>query len=179
MTQSTVSALDTQRRQQILDAAFYCFLQYGFSKTSMDDVAKKADMSRPAIYLKFKNKIDLFHGMYLDLLEQTFEKAELLLKQSLPKREKLTLFCEAIILEPWDKIAGHPRAPEFYELCEQYVPKEAEKFERQKLKIAQTIFNDRETAEVFLMSLEGFYDDIPTTSTLRKRIVFLIDRFTR
>ena len=42
--------LDRERRKQILDAAFQCFVQFGYSKTSMEDVARKSNLSRPLIY---------------------------------------------------------------------------------------------------------------------------------
>ena len=32
---------DLARRRAILDAALSCFLQYGFAKTSLDDIAKR------------------------------------------------------------------------------------------------------------------------------------------
>jgi AcrR family transcriptional regulator len=34
--------LDRERRNQILDAALHCFLQFEDAKTSMDDVPRKA-----------------------------------------------------------------------------------------------------------------------------------------
>ncbi|GAA6161614.1 MULTISPECIES: TetR/AcrR family transcriptional regulator [Ruegeria] len=40
----------------ILDSALQAFSAYGFKKTSMDDIAKGAGMSRPALYLHFQNK---------------------------------------------------------------------------------------------------------------------------
>ena len=36
------------------------FLAYGFARTTMDDIARAADMSRPALYLLFKNKTDIY-----------------------------------------------------------------------------------------------------------------------
>lgn len=48
--------LDRERRNHILDASLHCFLQLGYANTSMDDVARKANLSRPLIYLKFKSK---------------------------------------------------------------------------------------------------------------------------
>ncbi|WP_170409309.1 TetR/AcrR family transcriptional regulator [Ruegeria atlantica] len=47
---------DDTRQQAILDSAFRAFATYGFRKTSMDDIARGAGMSRPAVYLHFKNK---------------------------------------------------------------------------------------------------------------------------
>nr|WP_321254094.1 helix-turn-helix domain-containing protein [uncultured Ruegeria sp.] len=44
------------RQKAILDSAFQAFATYGFRKTSMDDIARGAGMSRPAVYLHYKNK---------------------------------------------------------------------------------------------------------------------------
>jgi len=42
--------------QRILKAAFSAFIAYGYRRTSMEDIAQKAGMSRPALYLHFRNK---------------------------------------------------------------------------------------------------------------------------
>ncbi|MES0861820.1 helix-turn-helix domain-containing protein [Ruegeria sp. SCPT10] len=47
---------DDIRQKAILASAFQAFSKYGFRKTSMDDIAKGAGMSRPAVYLHYKNK---------------------------------------------------------------------------------------------------------------------------
>ncbi|WP_170758821.1 TetR/AcrR family transcriptional regulator [Ruegeria lacuscaerulensis] len=49
-------AVDNSRQKAILDSAFQAFAAYGFRKTSMDDIARGAGMSRPAVYLHYKNK---------------------------------------------------------------------------------------------------------------------------
>ncbi len=49
-------AFDDPRQQAILASALQAFAAYGFRKTSMDDIAKGAGMSRPAVYLHYKNK---------------------------------------------------------------------------------------------------------------------------
>lgn len=36
------------------------FLAYGFQRTTMDDIARAAEMSRPAVYLHFRNKMEIF-----------------------------------------------------------------------------------------------------------------------
>lgn len=48
--------IDDPRHKAILDSAFQSFAAYGFRKTSMDDIARGAGMSRPAVYLHYKNK---------------------------------------------------------------------------------------------------------------------------
>ena len=51
------------KQQAILEAAWMAFSTYGFRKTSMDDIAKGAGMSRPALYLHFKNKDAIFRAL--------------------------------------------------------------------------------------------------------------------
>jgi AcrR family transcriptional regulator len=51
------------RLDTILDAAFHAFATYGYRRTSMDDIAKGAGMSRSALYLHFRNKEDIFRSL--------------------------------------------------------------------------------------------------------------------
>lgn len=51
------------RQQTILNAAFGAFAAYGHRKTSMDDIARAAGMSRPALYLHYRNKHDIFRSL--------------------------------------------------------------------------------------------------------------------
>lgn len=54
-------ALET--REQIIDAAEYVFHEKGVSRTSLNDIAKRAGVTRGAIYWHFKNKHDVFVAM--------------------------------------------------------------------------------------------------------------------
>ncbi|MDX3638277.1 helix-turn-helix domain-containing protein [Streptomyces sp. MB09-02B] len=47
---------------RILDAALTVFSQYGYGKTTMQDIARAAGMSRAALYLHFSTKEDLFRA---------------------------------------------------------------------------------------------------------------------
>ena len=48
------------KRQQILDAAINLFTEQGFAATSMELIAKNADVSKQTVYSHFGNKDDLF-----------------------------------------------------------------------------------------------------------------------
>jgi AcrR family transcriptional regulator len=50
------------RRAQILDAAVSVFFRYGLNKTTMDDVARAAGLSRQGLYLQFSSKDVLFEA---------------------------------------------------------------------------------------------------------------------
>lgn len=61
----------SDRQDAILDAAFKAFATYGFRRTSMDDIARGAGLSRTALYLHFRNKEDIFRS----LAQRYFEEA--------------------------------------------------------------------------------------------------------
>jgi AcrR family transcriptional regulator len=48
------------RQLALLDAAVGVFARYGFRKTSMEEVARAAGVSRQGLYLQFANKEELF-----------------------------------------------------------------------------------------------------------------------
>ncbi len=68
--------LGDERRARILDGAMGCFLAYGYQRTTMDDIAKAAEISRPALYLQFKNKADIYRALASAFMEHTLENAE-------------------------------------------------------------------------------------------------------
>ena len=58
------------RRAAILDAALRVFGQYGFRRTSMDDIAREAGIGKGTIYLSFGSKDEVFHGLSEALTER-------------------------------------------------------------------------------------------------------------
>jgi len=50
-------------RQQIIDAAREVFLTRGVNRTTMQDIARQAGVTRGAVYWHFSNKSELFHAM--------------------------------------------------------------------------------------------------------------------
>lgn len=50
-------------REAILDAAEQVFLECGVSRSSLEQIARRAGMTRGAIYWHFKDKSDLFNAM--------------------------------------------------------------------------------------------------------------------
>jgi AcrR family transcriptional regulator len=50
-------------RERLLDAAEECLTQFGPQKTSMEDVARAAGMSRATVYRYFDNRDALLRGV--------------------------------------------------------------------------------------------------------------------
>jgi AcrR family transcriptional regulator len=79
------------RRQQIQDAAKEMFLGKGFRSTTMEDIAKKAELSTGAIYQYFKSKDELYASMNLESLQCTIDKVETTYKNQRLSPEKKIL----------------------------------------------------------------------------------------
>lgn len=68
-------ALDDARRRGLLEAALAVFTRYGFRKTSMEEVARAAQVSRQGLYLHFATKEDLFRATVKYALEGALQAA--------------------------------------------------------------------------------------------------------
>jgi AcrR family transcriptional regulator len=63
-----------QRRRQIMNAARKVFSVKGFMKTTMEDIAREAELSPGTLYLYFKNKDELYASLSVDVLEHLYRK---------------------------------------------------------------------------------------------------------
>jgi AcrR family transcriptional regulator len=66
-------------QQRLLDAAEKCFAQFGLTKTTMEDVAQSAGMSRATVYRYFKNRDELLLGV----VEREANRTAVVLKKRL------------------------------------------------------------------------------------------------
>ncbi len=63
-----------RRRRQILVAAKKVFSIKGFTKTTMEDIAREAELSPGTLYLYFKNKDELYASLSVEILEHLYNK---------------------------------------------------------------------------------------------------------
>jgi AcrR family transcriptional regulator len=64
------------RRTAILDAALRVFGQYGYRRTSMDDIAREAEIGKGTIYLSFASKEEVFQALSRSLSARMLADAE-------------------------------------------------------------------------------------------------------
>lgn len=81
--------LQDPRQKTILYAAWAAFAAYGFRKTSMDDIARGAGMSRPALYLHYRSKEDIFRSLAQFYYDDAVESVRAALARDLPIPERL------------------------------------------------------------------------------------------
>ena len=70
---------EKDKQQRILDAALAQFTQYGIQRTSMHDIAQKAEVSRASLYSYFKNKDEIFRSVSIGVHERLLVDVEAVL----------------------------------------------------------------------------------------------------
>lgn len=66
----------TDRRELVLESALGTFARFGYRKTSMQEVARAARISRPGLYLLFSTKDALFRAAVTRSLERDIAAVE-------------------------------------------------------------------------------------------------------
>lgn len=62
-----------EKYRQILDAAFSCFAQKGYSATRLDEIADIAGVAKGTIYLYFESKDALYMALFQATLDELFD----------------------------------------------------------------------------------------------------------
>ena len=107
---STERTLRWRRRKEarpteILAAALALFAERGFAATRLDDVARRAGVTKGTLYLYFPNKEELFEAIVRQALVPNIEWGEALLDEA---DEPAALLLERLI-RSWAELAMSPR----------------------------------------------------------------------
>lgn len=97
-TQIETEPTQDPRRKAILKAAFEAFSSYGFRRTSMEDIARAAGMSRAALYLHYRNKEDIFRSLTQFYYDDAVAQVQGVLALGLP--------CDAALTQAFAAQAG-------------------------------------------------------------------------
>ncbi|MDM5319373.1 TetR/AcrR family transcriptional regulator [Bacillus altitudinis] len=89
--------MSVDRRQMILDGATKAFTQFGYKATTMDLVAKLANVGKGTIYTFFKNKEELFDDIFTSLLLEMRKIADEAIDEKNSFSENLHLALFAIL----------------------------------------------------------------------------------
>ncbi|MFP4975928.1 TetR/AcrR family transcriptional regulator [Paenibacillus sp. CN-4] len=85
------------RRQQVLEAAAKSFSLFGYKATTMDQVARIANVGKGTIYTFFTNKEELFDEILLDVLVEMKEIAEREVRRDKPFFDNLHRVLDALL----------------------------------------------------------------------------------
>jgi len=165
------------RRARILAAARWCFLNFGFAKTSLEDIAKRSNLSRTLLYRVFKDKDEIYRAVFVDWLIARQPAARQAASGQGSPYERLLGVCRLMVLEPWAEMVGTPMGPEFLAACERIDPESEALYRTVVQDCVAAILGDEAGAEVFLLALDGLLGDQPASAVLERRTELLAARF--
>ena len=109
----------TDRELQVIEAAYCVFFRYGFGRTTMGDLAKAAGMSRPALYLVFPGKEEVFRAVVEWMSDGLLANIESSLKADWSLERKLTHVLELCVAQPYEQVKANPDAQDLLALDSQ------------------------------------------------------------
>src|SRR5580704_13856017 len=115
----------SKSQEKVIEAAKQVFMRYGYKRVTMADIAEAAGMSRPALYLVFPSKEEIFTA----LLTRVFAAALDEIRQGLGRwptaREKLSLAFEVWAVRPFEMTLASPDGKDLYESSYQFATEAA------------------------------------------------------
>jgi AcrR family transcriptional regulator len=94
LTEPRWRRLPEERPKQILDAAFAVFAERGLAAARLDDIAKRAGLSKGTIYLYFPNKEELFREVVRSTVIAFIERGEAVVESEREPRKALLAWME-------------------------------------------------------------------------------------
>jgi AcrR family transcriptional regulator len=100
------------KRARILERALKVFLTYGYTRVTMEDIARAAEISRPALYLLFKNKAEIYRAIGAALLDSSAESAEAELTKPGPFAQRMLAAIDNSLIALMKTIMDSPHGDE-------------------------------------------------------------------
>jgi AcrR family transcriptional regulator len=180
-------------RERILSAAFARFAHYGFRRTSMEDIAAEAGVSRAALYLQFRNKEEIFRSLAGQLHAEALTEAAGALGGPRPLAERLRAGVEAKSLRfveiAYDSPHGSELVDESNRLCGDLAAQSEERFRdlvaavlrraarSGEIDLAAVALSAAEAADLFVRTVSGLKGRGVTVETYRRRVAGLVRVF--
>jgi AcrR family transcriptional regulator len=183
----------TATRERILKAAFERFSRYGFRRTSMEDIAGEAGVSRAALYLQFANKEEIFRSLSQELHETSLQKAAAALSDDAPLAARLQAAAEAKSARFVEIAYGSPHGSELLDesnrICGEMSAETQKRFVDQltrcfrraahtgEVDLPSAGVSAPEAADLFARSVAGLKGSGVTPELWRKRLAALVRVF--
>ncbi len=178
--------MSEQAKPKILEAAMAVFMRHGFKKVTMNDIAVEAGISRPAIYVFFKNKREIFKNVVVEFFNQATSAIRSGLANLETVEEKLRFAFDVWCIRPAMEAEISPYALELTETFEQYAEKQHQEGLLQFEQILESIFaphakvlasygiTPHGVAHVLSVSGNGFKQQYKKPDELKEQINILI-----
>lgn len=103
-----------QTRESLLDAAEHLFAERGVSRTSLQDIAKAAGVTRGAVYWHFADKTELFNAM---MARTTLPMEDTLKSIDTEQEARPLVELKASMMDVMRRIAHDPRTQRVFDIA--------------------------------------------------------------
>lgn len=111
----------TEKKLKVLTAARSCFFRHGYGRVTMNDIASAAGMSRPAVYLAFADKEEIFLAVLINEAEQILSEIRAALPTIPTAKERLRYAFERWVIEPYVLLTQSPDARDLVDCTLEFV----------------------------------------------------------
>ncbi len=114
-------------KDKIIEGATQCFIRYGYSKTTLDDIGKSVGLKKNSLYHYFKNKEEIFFAVLNNELARNASERKQLVEQETGIKNQILAYMNvrlqscnqstilhSILTEIWN--AQHPLFDRVFEL---------------------------------------------------------------
>jgi AcrR family transcriptional regulator len=103
------------KEEHVLNAAREVFMRYGFKRATMSDLAVAAQMSRPALYLIFSSKEEVFRALITQIFAELLHEVREEVSKHEEVADQLTSAFEVWCVRPFEMIQVSPDARDLLE----------------------------------------------------------------
>jgi AcrR family transcriptional regulator len=125
---------------RVLEAARTVFIRYGFRRVTMQDIADEAGISRPALYLVFPNKEEVFFAAIRDLSAEMLRTIREGLPAHMSLESRLQFAFETWTIQSYAMMQSSPDARDLIECVEQFAHETISQIEAQFQSLLVEIF---------------------------------------
>lgn len=189
-------AVPKDKHEIILTAAKRLFGQYGYRRTSIDDIAQEARIAKGTVYLYFKSKEEIFRALCQQLLDTVLAATEEACRTSAPIEQQLrrivaakfdylfALVYDSVHVRELIDAKNQLSADIFSQADRRYLRLLSDVIagaaDRGELNLARVRMEPEAVAELLVRSAAGnelYGSTLPTPAVMRKRLDALVRVF--
>jgi AcrR family transcriptional regulator len=103
------------KASRVIEAAKRVFVQYGYRRVTMGDIAAAAELSRPALYLVYPSKAEIFTAALDDVLTKSLDEVRAAVERDLTLEHRLRVAFDIWCVRPFEMVLASPDAKDLFE----------------------------------------------------------------
>jgi AcrR family transcriptional regulator len=177
--------VENEKELRVLEAAKTVFLRYGYRRVTMQDIAEEAGISRPALYLIYANKEEVFKAAARRLAAESMRAIRADLGSHPSLEAKLNFTFELWTVYPFQLMLSSPDAKEIVDCTHSFAKDTIQaitvEFEALLVEILEPLASTRKSvlpipqvAHLLSASVHGYKDAAGSVDELRSMIAGII-----